>query len=98
MTSSILAHWDVPAPYAILIGIAAGAVIGFIHFASLKWNTRFYIAGGFAKAAALQFVRFAVLVAGFALVAKLGWAALLAATAALTVVRMVILRREREVE
>ncbi|QIB36387.1 hypothetical protein G3A50_20020 [Ancylobacter pratisalsi] len=77
----------------IAVGLAVGAVVGFIHFATLKRNTDLYLGGGFALAFGLQLLRFAILGAVFYALARLGAGALLAGAIGLLVTRRVFLRR-----
>ncbi|GEO86128.1 MULTISPECIES: ATP synthase subunit I [Alphaproteobacteria] len=95
MTEFLHAQWTVGMPFAILIGIGAGSLLGIAHFMSLKWNTRFYLDGGLAKAFLLQLARIAILVVVMTLLAKLGAVALLTGLACVLAVRAVIMRRER---
>jgi F1F0 ATPase subunit 2 len=62
----------------IAVWLVAGLALGALHFASLWWNTQLFTKGAAGKAIALQLTRIAVAVAGLALLARVGFAALLA--------------------
>ncbi len=75
MMASLLSHWTLSTPYALAVGIGAGALVGLFHFLSLKKNAGFYLEGNFGWALLLQCLRFAVLLVVFVALAKLGpWA------------------------
>lgn len=98
MNSLLFTNFALSLPLQALIGIGAGLLLGFLHFLSLKWNTRFYLEGRHGKALALQFGRFAVLIVTLTLVAKAGAVALLCAMAAILGARALVLRKERGAE
>lgn len=78
----------------VLLGLAVGAVLGLAHFGSLRWNTRLYLAGGsIARAFALQFARFAILIGVLILLAELGALPLLSGALGLFAARSYVLRR-----
>lgn len=75
-------------------GLVAGFVVGVAHFALLARNLRLFAAGRLAAAFGLQFVRLAVTVACFAVLAwRFGAAAALAGLAGLLLARTWRLRR-----
>jgi len=75
-------------------GFAAGALLGLIHFGTLWWNTKAYTAGGNPfRALAIQLLRFALLVAVFVGLARLGALPLLAGALGLLVSRSFLIRR-----
>jgi F1F0 ATPase subunit 2 len=76
-----------------LVGIAAGILLGLIHFGSLWWNVRLLASGGALRALAIQVLRFALLTAALLGLAKLGAAALLAGGLGLLLARGLLLRR-----
>ena len=98
MDNFLFTHWTVSLQLGAAIGVAAGALLGFIHFMSLKWNTQFYLSGDHGKALALHFGRFAILIVALTALAKVGAVALLVAMASMLAVRAVIVRRERNAE
>ncbi|SDL24486.1 ATP synthase subunit I [Aliiruegeria lutimaris] len=76
------------------LGFAAGLALGFAHFASLRRIVTLYLSGAApARALALQLVRFAVLVAALAALARIGATPLLAGALGLLAARTVVLRR-----
>ena len=78
----------------IVIGLAAGLVIGAFHFSLLAWNTRLFAAGAAGKAIALQMGRIAVAVAALIALARLlGLVALLCAALGFVVARPLLLWR-----
>lgn len=97
MDDFLFTHWHVATTPGILIGIAAGLLLGLFHFATLKWNTRFYLAGDHAMALLLHTCRFLVLIVAMTMLAKAGAAPLLAAMASLLAARTLILRLARRV-
>lgn len=96
MNSSLFEHWTLPLTYAIALGIIAGGILGYIHFKSLKWNTRFYLNGGADRAIGLHILRFAILILVLVSLAKVGAWALISAMASLLVVRTIVVRQEKE--
>jgi F1F0 ATPase subunit 2 len=81
-----------PALHAFL-GLFAGALLGLFHFAALWANVRLYIEGGAVGGVAIQILRFGLLIAVLAALAKLGAAALLGSAFGLFVARGFVLRR-----
>lgn len=79
----------------IALGLGAGAVLGVVHFGTLKWNTELYLGRSTALGPGLQILRFAVLVAVFFALAKLGAGALLSGALGLLVIRRLFLSRAR---
>lgn len=98
MKEFMLQHWTMAMPYAALIGIVSGGLLGVGHFMTLKWNTSLYLDGGIGKAISLHFLRFSVLIAVMILLAKIGAVALLSGLAGLLISRVVIMQRERKAE
>ncbi len=94
MMASLLSHWTLSTPYALAVGIGAGALVGLFHFLSLKKNAGFYLEGNFGWALLLQCLRFAVLLVVFVALAKLGPWALLSGAASLLAVRTLVVSRE----
>ncbi|MDD8021945.1 MAG: ATP synthase subunit I [Paracoccaceae bacterium] len=85
-----------PLPALAALGFALGLVLGAVHFLSLRRVTRMYVAGGaMLPALALQLARFGVLVAGLAVLAKLGAAPLLAGALGILAARAWVMRRAR---
>jgi F1F0 ATPase subunit 2 len=76
----------------LLVGLAAGTLLGFLHFGSLLWNTRLYLDGGWATALGLQLLRFGLLVVCLAGLAMLGALPLLGAALGLLLARGVLVR------
>lgn len=60
-TLTAIAEIDLAGP--ILVGLAAGLLLGLIHFGSLWWNARLYAGGGWARALCLHLLRFCLLLA-----------------------------------
>jgi hypothetical protein len=98
MTSLLTQHWAIAAPYGALIGIVVGGLIGFVHFRTFKRNTYLYLKGRFGVALAANVARFALLGCAMVFLAKLGAVALISGTVSLTIVRSLILRRERRAQ
>ncbi len=78
---------------AVLAGLAAGALLGVVHFGSLRWNVRLYAGGGAVAAFGVQILRFACTAAGLWALTRLGAPALLAGASGIVVARGVLLRR-----
>lgn len=76
-----------------LVGLAAGGLVGLVHFSTLWLTAKLYASGGAGKAIVLQVARFAVLVAVFYGLARLGAIPLLSGALALVAVRIVVVRR-----
>ncbi|MCS0497040.1 hypothetical protein NVS89_18295 [Ancylobacter sp. MQZ15Z-1] len=77
----------------VALGLAVGALLGLVYFATLRWNTGLYLGRSFALALGLQLFRFAVLGGAFYALARLGAGPLLAAAIGLLVTRRFYLRR-----
>jgi F1F0 ATPase subunit 2 len=77
----------------IAIGLIGGFVTGVLHFASLYWNARLFMSGLAGKAIGLQLARIAVTVGVLVLLARLGFAALVAGTVAFLVARPLMVWR-----
>ncbi|WP_077561672.1 ATP synthase subunit I [Polaromonas sp. C04] len=89
-----------PPPHAgalaasLVTGLGAGFALGVVHFATLARNLRLFAAGRLAAAFGLQFVRLAVTIACFAVLARqCGAGAVLAGLAGLLLARTWLLRR-----
>lgn len=78
---------------AIAIGLGAGALLGLVHFTTLRWTTDLYLGRGFAYGLGLQILRFTVLGLVFLGLAQLGAAALLSGALGLLVMRRVVVKR-----
>jgi len=78
---------------AVAIGLATGAVLGLVHFATLRWTTDLYLGKGIAYGFGLQILRFAVLGLVLFALARLGAAALLSGALGLLVMRRIVLKR-----
>jgi F1F0 ATPase subunit 2 len=76
----------------LLLGLAAGLLLGFIHFGSLWWNAQVYAGGGWAQALGLQLLRFCLLLAVLGALAWLGATFLLAGALGLLLARGLMLR------
>jgi N-ATPase, AtpR subunit len=75
--------------------LLAGALIGLVHFLSLRSNARCLVEGRVALSLVLQLARFAVTAAGLGLMAlRFGALPLLEGTLGLMIVRSAVLRRE----
>ena len=96
MTLATLEQLNLSMPSSLALGVIVGAILGYVHFSSLKWNTAFYLNGGALKAVALHIFRFAILIAVLVILAKIGTWALISAMASLLFVRGIIVRREKE--
>lgn len=75
-----------------VLGLAAGMLLGLVHFGSLWWNARLYASGGVASALGLQLLRFALLLVVLGGLAWLGAPALLAGALGLFLARGVMVR------
>jgi hypothetical protein len=77
----------------ITLWLAAGIVIGALHFLSLRWSVRLFIEGRAARSLAIQGLRLTALGGALAAVAVwFGALPLLAATAGLLLARTAVLR------
>lgn len=75
-------------------GLTAGFALGLAHFGTLARNLRLFAAGRVAAAFGLQFVRLAITIACFAVLAwRFGAGAALAGLAGLLLARTWLLRR-----
>ncbi|MYZ48967.1 ATP synthase subunit I [Propylenella binzhouense] len=77
---------------AAALAFAAGLLLGAFHFGSLWWNARAFAEGAWLRAAALQILRFAVLLAALGALAVQGALPLLAGGLGLVVMRPVATR------
>lgn len=77
----------------VALGLAGGALAGLAHFGSLSWNARLYAGGSPFVAIGVQLVRFALLIAILAGLARLGAPALLSGALAVLAVRSIVVRR-----
>ena len=75
-----------------VIGFIAGFLVGVLHFASLRWNTRLFTTGAAGKAIALQLGRIGATVAVLILLARLSLVALLSGALAFLATRLFALR------
>lgn len=98
MIGSYFEHQAVATPYAIPIGAVTGAVLGYIHFKTLKWNTDLFADGNIWKALAVQILRLMLMSAVLVFLAMLGAWMLLSALASLLIARAIIMRREVQIE
>lgn len=92
MMTTILDNISTAASH-IILGMAAGALLGLLHFATLRWNTALYLGRNFALGLGLQVLRLAAVGLVFFLLARLGASALLAGALGLLAVRRPFLRR-----
>lgn len=77
-------------------GLAAGLLIGAVHFGSLRWNADAYLAGSrIALAILLQLVRFALLGAVLYGLSRLGALPLLAGALGILLARAAVIRLTR---
>lgn len=79
----------------IVLGLAAGALVGLFHFATLRWSTTLYLDRKFALGLGLQLVRLAVVGLVLFILAHIGAGTLLAGALGLTAVRRPFLHRAR---
>jgi F1F0 ATPase subunit 2 len=77
---------------ALVIGLAAGTVLGAAHLASLWWSVALLCDGRPILGVMMQALRFVVLAAGLALIVRHGAVPLVAATAGVLAARAVLLR------
>lgn len=89
-------HLSEPAMLALRGGawLAAGALIGALHFVTLRWNVRMFAGGRTALlAVALQIARFALLAGALAVIAgRYGALPLLLATAGILLARTAVVQ------
>lgn len=77
----------------LLLGLAAGVVLGLAHFGALRLTVRYFADGRALRAAAFQLLRFALVGAGFLGLAQLGAGPLIAGLVGLLLARRAALRR-----
>ena len=80
---------------ALVVAFVAGACLGAAHFGSLWWSVILIRDGRTGLGVAVQSLRFVALAAALVLVARLGAAPFLAASAGVLVARMLLMRRAR---
>ena len=78
---------------ALILGFAAGAILGAAHLGSLWWSVVLVRAGRPVLGVILQALRFVVLAIPLAVIARHGAAPLLAAALGVLAARAVLLRR-----
>ena len=78
---------------ALMIGLAAGAILGAAHLASLWWSVILLRDGHPVLGILAQALRFVVLAAGLAVIARHGAAPLIAAAVGVLAARALLLRR-----
>jgi hypothetical protein len=93
MMTNILNSMDVATAAHIVLGLAAGALVGVLHFATLRWSTALYLGRTFALAFGLQLVRLGVVGLLLFLLAHIGAGTQLAGALGLLAVRRPFLRR-----
>jgi len=85
---------DAPAMIeALMLGLAAGAILGAAHLASLWWSVTLMRDGRPILGVVVQALRFVALAAALALIARHGAAPLIAAAFGVLAARAVLLRR-----
>lgn len=85
-----------PAPVLLAVFAALGLLLGALHFAGLRWNSRLFTNGApLWQPVLLQLLRLALTAAALLLCARFGALALLAALAGLLLARAWWLRRAR---
>jgi hypothetical protein len=77
----------------VALGLAAGVLLGFVHFATLRRITWLYLGGNLPLALGLQMLRLALVGLVLLTLAYLGAGALLAGALGLLAVRHLFLRR-----
>ncbi|MDW6024404.1 ATP synthase subunit I [Mesorhizobium sp. BAC0120] len=75
------------------LGLFVGALLGLFHFVSLRVIVRLYVEGGAARAVAIKILRFGLLIAILAALAKVAVAALVGGAFGLLAARGFVLRR-----
>jgi F1F0 ATPase subunit 2 len=78
---------------ALMIGLAAGAILGAAHLASLWWSVILLRDGRPVLGILAQALRFVALAAGLAVIARHGAAPLIAAAVGVLAARALLLRR-----
>ena len=76
-----------------VIGLGVGLPLGFVHFASLRWNSGFYIDRRPMLGLAVQVLRFGVLAGALFALTRLGAGALMAGALGVFVARRFVVRR-----
>ena len=76
-----------------LFGLAAGRLLGFVHFAVLRRNAELYLARSLMRGIGVHLLRFAILGLALLLLARLGAGALLSGALGLLAARHLLLRR-----
>jgi F1F0 ATPase subunit 2 len=76
-----------------LAGLAVGVLLGLAHFGSLWWNAQLFLSGGAFRAFGVQLIRFGILLAVLAGLAKLGALPLLSGALGLLLARGLLIRR-----
>ncbi|MDW5377922.1 ATP synthase subunit I [Halomonas sp. HP20-15] len=79
----------------VMAGLALGLAGGLVHFLSLAWNLKLFLAGRTWRALGIQILRLTVTVAVLAGLAHWGALAVLAGLAGLLVARHLTLRTRR---
>jgi hypothetical protein len=96
MTQTVLDTLAAAAALHVLFGLAAGGLLGFMHFATLRRNAALYLARSLVPGVGLHLLRFAILGAALFLLTRLGADALLSGMLGLLAVRHLLLRRTGE--
>jgi hypothetical protein len=93
----MMMHFTTDLTTAAQIGVALplGLLCGAAYFMSLHWAVRLIGVGGYAKALAIQCVRFGLLAVVFFALAKVGAVALLSGALGLLLARQLVLHRVR---
>jgi F1F0 ATPase subunit 2 len=86
---------DASAMIAALMGLAAGAILGATHLASLWWSVVLVRDGRPILGVTMQALRFVALALALAVIARHGAAPLLAAAVGVLAARALLLRRLR---
>lgn len=92
MDSLLHGHLQLPALVQIPGGLLAGAILGFLHFMTLRWNAGYYLQNRHGRALLVQLCRFIVLFVVLFVLAKAGALALISALVAILGARAVVLR------
>jgi F1F0 ATPase subunit 2 len=91
MISNIL-----PLALQALAGLAAGLLLGLVHFRSLRRVSNAYVDGHAARAAALQIARMAIMIAVLFALARVGALCLLAGAGGVLLGRRLVMRGMKE--
>ena len=78
------------------VGLVAGLAMGVLHFASLSWNARLFVAGSTGAALALQAARIAVSALVLILLVRISRSAALAGAFGFLAARAIMLSRNGE--